>query len=82
MIRIGANLIKKAAPQMSDAQRVQVMKILVSENPDLVKRALQDESGYMLAQQAVDRLLSAGKAGLQRGGAVGGSQLPGLLGPQ
>ena len=51
------------------------MRVLVSENPDVVRRALQDESNMMALQQAVDRILGAAQAGAQRAAPVMAPQL-------
>jgi hypothetical protein len=47
----------------------------VSESPDVVRNALQDESGMMALQQAIDRILGAAQAGAQRAAPVMAPQL-------
>ena len=75
LMRLGGKLVQRAAPELTDAQRQQVVRVLVSESPDVVRRALQDESGMMALQQAVDRVLGAAQAGAQRAAPVVAPQL-------
>jgi len=69
--RVIRDVIKQAAPNLSDAERVQIVDILLSENPEVVRRALVDESGMAAFQAAVERTMQAIQAGAQRGAAVG-----------
>ena len=69
--RVIRDVIKQAAPNLSDAERVQIVDILISENPEVVRRALVDESGMAAFQAAVERTMQAIRAGAQRGAAVG-----------
>lgn len=69
--RVIRDVIKQAAPNLSDAERVQIVDILISENPEVVRRALVDESGMAALQAAVERTAKAIQAGAQRGAAVG-----------
>lgn len=69
--RVIRDVIKQAAPNLSDAERVQIVDILISENPEVVRRALVDESGMAAFQAAVERTMQAIQAGAQRGAAVG-----------
>ena len=69
--RVIRDVIKQAAPNLSDAERLQVVDILISENPEVVRRALVDESGMAAFQAAVERTMKAIQAGAQRGAAVG-----------
>lgn len=69
--RVIRDVIKQAAPNLSDAESLQVVDILISENPEVVRRALVDESGMAAFQAAVERTMKAIQAGAQRGAAVG-----------
>ena len=69
--RVIRDVIREAAPNLSDAERVQIADILLSENPEVVRRALVDESGMAAFQAAVERTMQAIQAGAQRGAAVG-----------
>jgi hypothetical protein len=52
------NILKKVAfeknKNLTDSQRDMVAKILVSEDPDLVRRALVDQSAFALLQQKIN----------------------------
>ena len=75
LMRLAGKFVQRSAPQLTDAQRQQVVRVLVSESPDVVRRALQDESGMMALQQAIDRILGAAQAGAQRAAPVVAPQL-------
>jgi hypothetical protein len=58
MISSAVNIVKKVAAQqnknMTEAQRDQVAKILVSEDPNLVRRALTDTSAMAVLQKKLN----------------------------
>lgn len=58
MVTSAVNIVKKVAAQqnknMTDAQRDQVAKILVSEDPNLVRRALTDTSAMAALQKKLN----------------------------
>jgi hypothetical protein len=75
LMRLAGKFVQRSAPQLTDAQRQQVVRVLVSESPDVVRNALQDESGMMALQQAIDRILGVAQAGAQRAAPVMAPQL-------
>ena len=80
--RVIRDVVKQAAPSLNDAERLQIVNILTSENPDIVRNALVDESGLAAFQAAVERLAASLTAGAQRGVSVGApivTQQMGLL---
>jgi hypothetical protein len=58
MVTSAVNIVKKVAAQqnknMTESQRDQVAKILVSEDPDLVRRALTDTSAMAVLQKKLN----------------------------
>jgi hypothetical protein len=58
MVTSAVNIVKKVAAQqnknMTEAQRDQVAKILVSEDPNLVRRALTDTSAMAMLQKKLN----------------------------
>ena len=63
--------------ELTDAERTRIARILVSEDADLVRRAMQDTSGFAAlterAGQLIDRAVAASRAaGAQQGGSLGG----------
>ena len=75
LMRLGGKLVQRAAPQLTDAQRQQVVRVLVSESPDVVRNALQDEGKMMAFQRRLDLILGAAQAGVQRAAPVMAPQL-------
>lgn len=72
--------IKAMTPGLDDQQRLRVVNVLLSENPEFVRNALVDESGIAMLAEQVNRLVAAGGAGVQRAmrtqaGALGGGLL-------
>lgn len=55
-LRIGTKLVGQNTQGLSEAQRLQVARILTSTNPDLVRRALTDESAMAALQQQIRTL--------------------------
>lgn len=53
--RLVLKKIGDAAPQLSDAEKMQVVDVLFSENPDLVRRALTDNTAMAQVSALIDR---------------------------
>lgn len=62
------------ARDLTDAERTRVARILVSEDPDLVRRAIQDEGAMAALQQRVQQLTATATAGARRAGTVAGAE--------
>jgi len=92
ILNVGNKMVQSLSRgSLSDRQRAQVARILVSEDPDLVRRAIQDDSamaelgrkiGALIDQVApAARGAGAMQAG-EAGGNVSGQMMQGLLGGQ
>ena len=67
---------------LTDAQNMEVVNVLLSENPDFVRRAMADSSGWGMLDRAVAQVAERLALGGARASAVGGTQAAsGLLGP-
>ena len=55
-MRVVSKIVQKNAPNLSPEQKQQVARILVSEDPALVSRALRDESGMAILQQRLQTI--------------------------
>lgn len=72
-------ILRSFAPQLTDGQRMQIMRVLVSEDPNFVQNALRDQTSLALLQGKVEAL-AEGIARGTRGAAVSQtSQVGGLL---
>lgn len=71
---VATKLINNIAPKgLSQAQRAEVAKVLVAENPQIVLDALKDQSGLMKLQQRVAQMTANIPGfGLGAGAGVGG----------
>lgn len=82
--RTANKLVRSAVQGLTDAQRKRIVDVLVSEDPGVVRRALQDESGMAAFQSAVENAIMRTTAGMRRGAVVpaagaGGEVTGGLL---
>ena len=72
---VGAKLIQDLAPNLTEAQRGKIVDVLLSDNPELVRKALTDESAMMAVQKKVAQIMQGVQASAQRGAAYyGGTQ--------
>ena len=69
--RIIGNFVNRAAPELNDAQRAQLVDLLVTEDADLVARALQSTEGQKKLAEVIARLANTVKAGGLRAGTEG-----------
>lgn len=72
--RLLTRVTKSIAPQLTDEQRDRVVQVLISEDPDFVRNALQDSSKMAELQSAIERLSAAVTAGSVRAGGVSSQQ--------
>lgn len=77
--------LAKATPTLSDDQRAQVARILVSDDPKFVLNALSDQSGIKMLQDRVSQLFGQAQRVLPSAtaitaGSMGGDVSGGLLG--
>jgi hypothetical protein len=74
MISVASKLASRFARDLTDAERARVARILVSENPDVVRRAISDEGGMAAFQQRFQQLAAGAARGAGRAGAVTGAE--------
>jgi hypothetical protein len=74
MISVASNLAARFTRDLTDAERARVARILVSEDPDLVRRAITDEGAMAALQQRVQQLTAGATRGAGRAGAVTGAE--------
>lgn len=58
-LRVGMKVAKEITPGLSDKQREQILTVLLSEDPEIVKRALTDTRGLEMLSNAINRTSSA-----------------------
>jgi hypothetical protein len=66
--------LASSAPGLSDTQRMEVVQVLFSQNPDLVRRALTDDTATARLMEQAAVLANALAAGGQRAGAQTGAR--------
>ena len=74
--RLLRKVTQRAAPGLTDAEREQVVKVLISRDPDMVRNALNDTSGMAVLQRAIEGLAQTFQSGATN---VGARQTQGVL---
>ena len=74
MINVASNIASRFTRDLTDAERARVARILVSEDPDLVRRAISDKGAMAALQQRVQQLTAGAARGAGRVGAVTGAE--------
>lgn len=69
--RVASNLVPSRA--LSDAERLRIANVLVSEDPDLVRRAINDESAMAALQQRLSEIMMAATRGATGAAATAGA---------
>ena len=69
--RVAANLVPSRA--LNDAERLRIANVLVSEDPDLVRRAINDESAMAALQQRLSEIMMAATRGATGAAATAGA---------
>ena len=82
MLSIASNIASRFTKDLTDSERARVARILVSENPDLVRRAISDEGAMAALQNRIQQLTTIGTKGSARAGAVTGAQFGAPLSQQ
>jgi hypothetical protein len=74
MVNVASNIASRFTRDLTDAERARVARILVSEDPELVRRAISDEGAMAALQKRVQELTAGAARGAGRAGAVTGAQ--------
>lgn len=72
-----SNVLSRLTRDLTDAERARVARILVSDDPELVRRAIVDESGMAALQQRVQQLMAGMTRGARRAGSSVGASYGG-----
>ncbi len=77
-----SNILSRLTRDLTDAERARVARILVSDDPELVRRAIVDESAMAALQQRVQELTAGLTRGARRAGSGVGASYGGDASPQ
>lgn len=85
MLQVGMKLASELSPGLTEQQRMKIVEVLLSEDPQVVLRALRDESGAAKFGAAVQSVISRLRGGLTgaaalSAGAAGGQAATDLFG--
>lgn len=70
---VAQNLVSNLQRGLNDAERARVAQILVSESPELVRRAVVDESGMAVLQERVRQIVENAVSGATGSAATAGA---------
>lgn len=68
------DIVKAAGRGLSQRERDDVVRLLLEENPNIVRRALVDDGGLRMLQNVVEGVVRGGTAGAAAAGGVVGSK--------
>jgi hypothetical protein len=74
IISAAQKVVGRFGRDLNDAERARVARILVSQDPELVRRAITDEGGMAALQRRVEQLAVAATQGARRGATVGAAE--------
>lgn len=69
IMRLGQRVLAKARPELTDQQRLEVVQILLSRDPDYISSVIRDETGIAKLQETLVQIANATLAGTQRAAA-------------
>ena len=69
-----SRLFERNAPNLSDAERQRVVGVLFSRDPEIVKKALSDQTALEMLEQKYGKMIQATGAGLRTGAVMQASQ--------
>jgi hypothetical protein len=69
--RLASQAVNSFGQRLNDNQRAQVAQLLVEENPEVLRKALTDEGGMMMLQDAVDNIIRRLTPAARAAGTVG-----------
>ena len=64
--RLLSNLLKRSKPDLTDKQRLEIVNVFVSKDPEYVKSILKDESALAKLQDLLTKLADASQSGVRR----------------
>jgi hypothetical protein len=70
---LAQNLVSRLQRGLNDAERARVAQILVSEDPELVRRAIVDESGMAMLQERIRQIVEGAVSGATGAAGTGGA---------
>jgi len=73
-IRVGNKIAAQLDEGLTEKQRVKVLEVLLSENPDVVRRALLDDRGMQAFKEGVSRIAASIRQGSRRAATQQGVQ--------
>lgn len=78
----GMKLVRQLTPGLGEKQRLQVLRILLSEDPNAVANALRDSRGVAALTGAINRIVTGARASATGAGVAAGSRAAQQFTPQ
>jgi hypothetical protein len=82
IVNVASKITDRFRRDLTDAERARIARILVSDNADLVRRAIQDDGALAVLRDKIERISATATRGASRAGAVAPAQTSGdISGP-
>lgn len=67
LARIAQGMVRSISPDLSPRQREQVVGIIMTEDPDILRRAINDDTALATVQRRISAIMSGGSQAAQKG---------------
>ena len=67
IMRVGSGIVQSMSPDLTDKERKQVIDIIMTDDPDVLRRALTDDTAFAELQRKISSVVSSVSQGTQRG---------------
>lgn len=67
MLRVGSGIVQSISPDLTPKQREQVIGIIMSEDPDVLRRAFYDDTAMSALQRRIGQILKFGSESAKTG---------------
>jgi len=82
MMNVATKITDRFRRDLTDAERARIARILVSEDADLVRRAIEDDGALAILRDKIERISATATSGAARAGAVAPAETSGdISGP-
>jgi len=82
MVNVASKITDRFRRDLTDAERARIARILVSEDADLVRRAIEDDGALAILRDKIERISATASSGAARAGAVAPAETGGDISGQ
>lgn len=82
MMNVATKITDRFRRDLTDAERARIARILVSEDADLVRRAIEDDGALAVLRDRIEQISATATRGASRAGAIGPAETGGDISGQ